>query len=89
MKVTKVIEKIYFQKISEYYLKQEKSPLNSFKGNVFPIENLISDPTFDPAVFYTLKQTRFGSKIPKIKISKNQQENAQSIRIHHFQQNVQ
>ena len=44
------------------------SPL---KGNVFPIENLISDPAFDPAVFYTLKQTRFGSKIPKIKISKN------------------
>ena len=43
--------------------------LDSFKSNVFPLGNSTSYPTPNPPLFYTLKQTRAQSNIPKIEIS--------------------
>ena len=39
-------------------------PLNSFRGNIFSLK----DPTPDPTIFYTSKQTKRQTKISKSKI---------------------
>ena len=43
--------------------------LNSFKGNVVPLGNSTSDRKPNPPLFYTPKQTRVQSNMPKIEIS--------------------
>ena len=50
-------------------LEARENVLNTFKSNLFPIENLKLDPKLNPPVFCTPKQTRARSKIPKVEIT--------------------
>ena len=58
-----------FYKNTRFLLDVREKVLNSFKSNVFPIEDSTPDPTTDTPVFYTPKQTKAWSRIPKNEIS--------------------
>ena len=50
--------KISFLENVRVSLETRGNVLNSFKSNVFPIENSTPNPILNPSVFYTPKQTR-------------------------------
>ena len=69
----KPVKKIFILENVRVLLEVREIVLNSFKSNLFPLEEITPDPTpdltTDLPVFYTPKQTREQSSISKIKIS--------------------
>ena len=58
-----------FLETVRFLLEAREIVLNNFKSNVFSIENLTPDPTFNLPLSYTPKHTRACSKKRNVKIS--------------------